>query len=113
MTQAESFITLIKSCSYLLPSPEFSRLSRLITDRGVLLVQDPTGIPYDTLRERKWDVALHGRFFGDIPVFGERPEHRVLRAAYHAKGLGEALPFGFGYLKNPAIASIVVAWPNE
>lgn len=113
LSQAESFITLIKSGSYLLPSPEFSRLSRFITDKGALLVQDPTGIPYDTLCERTWDVALHGRFFGDIPLFGERPEHIVLRAAYQAKGLDESLPFGFGYLKNPAIASIVVACPKE
>ncbi len=113
LDKLESFITLIKSGSYMLPSPPFSQLSKFITNRGSLLVQDPTGIPYDELCKRNWEVTLCGRFFGDIPFFGERREHVVLRSAYQAQGVGKALPFGFGYLKNPAIASIVIARPRH
>ena len=108
----DSFITLVKSASYLLHEPNFSQLTQFIITRTSLLVQDPSGLPFELLAKNGWSTALHGCFVRDIPLFAQKYDQADLRAAYQASGPKQSLPFGFGYLKIPESAAIIVGTPK-
>ena len=104
-------VTFLKSASYLLHEAHFSMLRQLIKEQTSLLVQDPSGLPYTLLRNWGWNLELHGCFTSDIPLFAHKYDQSALRAAYQKKGRSTPLPFGFGYLKHPASAAVMVAFP--
>ncbi len=113
LSNCDGFSVLVKSASYLLHEPDFSKLAEYIVAKASLIVQDPSGIPYKHLCDAGWKTTLHGKFVGDIPLFGERHAQPLLHEAYrHGADARQALGFGFGYLKNPAIAAIMVAKPD-
>lgn len=87
---------LVKSASYLLHRPGFSRMREAVLEVADLLVQDDTGVPYRTLRERGWQVQLYGEYTGPIPLFASRRQPD-LETAYRSRDPGRALPFAFGY----------------
>lgn len=102
-------IALLKSASYLLHEPHFSMLRQLIKEQTGLLLQDPSGLPYRLLCEWGWDLNLHGYFTSDIPLFARKYDQSMLRLAYETKTPCTPLAFGFGYLKRPESAAIIVA----
>ena len=104
--------TFVKSASYLLHEASFERLRRLVRERTDLLVQDPSGIPYSLLRAWGWHIELHGRFVADIPVFAKY-DQSDLAAAYGDRDDRPPLPFGIGYLNDPATAGLIVAAPQS
>ena len=106
---SEKCITFLKSASYLLHEPHFSILRQLIKRQTHLLAQDPSGLPYSLLCNWGWDMELHGCFTSDIPPFSHKYDQNSLRTAYQEKGNGTPLPFGFGYLKYPTSAAIIIA----
>lgn len=102
----------VKSASYLLHEPPFERLRRVIRDHASVLVQDPSGVPYDVLQKWRWSAGLHGQFTSDIPVFS-RYDQSSLARAYLASTDSQRLEFGIGYLTTPSTSSLVVASPPE
>ncbi len=102
----------VKSASYLLHEPPFERLRQVIRDHASVLVQDPSGVPYEVLQKWRWSADLHGQFTSDIPVFS-RYDQSSLSRAYLASKDSRRLEFGIGYLTAPSASSLVVASPPE
>lgn len=102
----------VKSASYLLHEPPFEKLRQVIRKHASILVEDPSGVPYDLLKEWRWSVGLHGQFTSDIPVFS-RYDQSSLARAYLASKDSQWLEFGIGYLTTPSVSSLVVASPPE
>lgn len=99
---------LVKSGSYLLHRPYFSRLRDSVLDIAELVVQDDTGIPYRLLRERGWTVQLYGNYTGPIALFaGDRQAD--LATAYQNRMDGHPLPFAFGYKGTHGESNAMVA----
>ena len=87
--------TYLKSASYLMYKPYFSRVRKLILDLSERVLQDDSGIPHAWFRPAVWDTTLYGRYGSPIGLFNnwQQPE---LRKAY-ATGAPKALEFGIGY----------------
>ncbi|SFV29496.1 hypothetical protein [Hyphomicrobium facile] len=109
---AKGLAVFVKSASYLLHEPPFERLRQVIRDHASVLVQDPSGVPYDLLKTWRWSVGLHGQFTSDIPVFS-RYDQSSLARAYLASKDSRRLDFGIGYLTTPSASSLIVASPPE
>lgn len=102
----------VKSASYLLHEPPFERLRQVIRDHASILVQDPSGVPYDLLKKWRWSAGLHGQFASDIPVFSRYDQSSLARAYLVSKD-SRRLDFGIGYLTTASTSSLVVASPPE
>ncbi|MCC6609318.1 MAG: hypothetical protein IT515_06535 [Burkholderiales bacterium] len=87
---------LVKSASYLLHRPTFTRTRDTVLRVADVLVQDDTGVPYRTLREQGWTVRLYGNYGGPIPLFAayRQPD---LEGAFRGRAAAHRLPFAFGY----------------
>ncbi len=90
--------TLIKSASYLLHITEFRKMRTLILETSAFLVQDDTGVPFNDLIKRGWDMRAYGTYVVPIPPF-EKKFQPELAAIYDA-GKALPLPFRFGYHLN-------------
>ncbi len=86
--------TLIKSASYLLSYPSFTRLRTLLLANSAVIVQGDSGIPYRYFSPDIWDIDLYGNY-RVLPMFNHRFQ-RDLHAAMvkHSRGM---LPFSYGY----------------
>ncbi len=87
--------TFLKAASYLLHGREFRKLRTTLLNVSDFLVQDDTGIPYDSLLPKRWDVHLYGTYETPIPPF-QRAFQPSLDKAYRA-ARPDPLPFEFGY----------------
>ena len=87
--------TFIKSASYLLHGREFSQIRSALLETSGFLVQDDSGLPYEMLASRGWQVRLHGKYDVPIPPF-QRAFQSALSRAY-SEQKPEPLPFTFGY----------------
>lgn len=90
--------TLIKSASYLLHGNEFRSLKKTLLDISGFLVQDDSGLPYQSLVSQGWQVRLFGTY--TVPIRPFQHDFQVdLDAAYRAQA-PEVLPFPFGYFSH-------------
>ncbi len=87
--------TFMKAASYLLHGRQFRKLSQTLLEVSDFLVQDDTGLPYNLLRARQWDMRLYGVYNTPIPPF-ERAFQPLLDQDYRASR-PDPLPFDFGY----------------
>ncbi len=87
--------TFMKAASYLLHGRKFRKLSQTLLEVSDFLVQDDTGLPYNLLRSRQWDMRLYGAYSIPIPPF-ERAFQPMLDKDYRARR-PDPLPFDFGY----------------
>ena len=100
-----------KSASYLLHEPNFSNVRDFIFSKCSLLVQDPSYLPYRSFAEQGWDVTLHGRYAGTLPVFRKYEQPDLIHASGNVGFMQTALGFGIGYLADPKTSSLMVAMP--
>ena len=87
--------TYLKSASYLMYKPYFSRVRKLILDHSELVLQDDSGIPHVWFRPALWQATLYGRYGSPIALFNNW-QQPGLREAY-ARGEPKPLDFGIGY----------------
>ena len=98
---------LLKSASYLMHQPGFSRCRDFLLQNASAIVQDDSGIPYRDLLAKDWNVRLFGAYSGTDGIFAkyDQPD---LRAAY--RGLVPApLGFAFGYQWQPDKGTLMIA----
>jgi len=88
----------IKSASYLLHDPYFETIKALILEKGSLIVQDDSGMPYKFFDKSKWAVGLHGTYDMPIPIFSKYFQ-KEMRDDYLAAKTTD-LPFRRGYAKR-------------
>ena len=60
---------LVKSASYLLHNPGFSKVRDFLLAHSAAMVQDDTGIPLARYDAQKWELQPFGKYVGPIPVF--------------------------------------------
>jgi hypothetical protein len=56
----ETTASFVKSCSYCLHEEKYSQMRQDILDHSFALIQDDTGITYNTLLENGWKVTIYG-----------------------------------------------------
>lgn len=100
-------VTLIKSASYLLFSPEFSEMRRLILMQSVAILQEDSGMPYRFFDSTAWRVQLFGVYHQPIPLFRSKYQADLWQAyrTYPVK----PLPFNIGYHTVPGRSNLLWA----
>ncbi len=87
--------TLVKSASYLMHIREFSKIRGVLLDISEFLLQDDTGIPYNFLVKRGFEIKPYGTYQMPIPPF--EPQYQPSLATFYEATKVPALPFRFGY----------------
>ncbi|MGE4110673.1 MAG: hypothetical protein AB7E73_08240 [Burkholderiales bacterium] len=87
--------TLIKAASYLMHIREFSKIRGVLLDTSEFLVQDDTGIPYNFLVKRGFEIKPYGTYQKPIPPF--EPQYQPSLMSLYQASKPPALPFRFGY----------------
>jgi hypothetical protein len=87
---------IVKSSSYRLWQPRFSKLRDYLLAHMVLMVSDSTGIPVERAKKAGFEVEGYGHFAHTIGEQSER-YNRELRAVF-GSAIRKPLPFRFGYL---------------
>ncbi|MCX7891401.1 MAG: hypothetical protein N2544_03395 [Burkholderiales bacterium] len=101
--------TLIKSASYLLHGPYFTKTRAVLLGVTDTLVQDDTGIPFGMLQASGWSVRLYGDYEKPIRDFGRFGYQRDLESAYRSGRAAGRLPFPFGYHWSNGKSTLMVA----
>ena len=88
-------VALLKSASYLLHQPGFSRCRDFLLQNSSAIVQDDSGIPYRDFAPKDWDVRLFGSYAGTEGMFAKYSQPD-LQSAYRSM-IPAPLGFAFGY----------------
>jgi len=92
------FNTFVKSASYLMHNPDFTRIKELLLDHSQSLFQDDTGIAYKDIKKRMdVSVQFYGEYIKPVKDFGSYTFQPDLDQAYKASKDKHALPFSLGY----------------
>ena len=102
-------VSFVKSCSYCLHEEKYSQIRQDILDHSFALIQDDTGITYNTLLENGWDVTLYGKYTHPLTVFGPSVYQKSLDDIYKKGDKIHPLGFRFGY--NASSAMLVAVRP--
>ena len=96
---------LVKSASYLLHNPGFSKVRDFLLAHSAAMVQDDTGIPLARYDAQKWELQPFGKYVGPIPVF------RGMYNSKYAALFKNAPPidFGIGYRWRPNQSNLLLA----
>ena len=88
--------TIIKSASYLMSWDTFSRIRKIVLDNSRSILQDDSGVPYDSLKkDSTWDISYYGKYHYPLPVFRTRYQRSLdLDVRKYSKG---PVPFVYGY----------------
>jgi hypothetical protein len=97
--------SLVKSASYLLHNPGFSKVREFLLAHSAVMVQDDTGIPLAYYDPRKWDLQPFGQYVGPIPVF--RGMYQAKYAALFKNS--RPIDFGIGYRWRPNQSNLLLA----
>jgi len=89
---------LVKSASYLLHNGSFSLARDYLLKRGVVLVEDASGIPLRNIPRDEWDLHPFGRYAGPISLFAGRYQKDMSRLFRKTK----PHKFGIGYRSDEA-----------
>lgn len=92
--------TLVKAASYLMHIVEFSKIRSVVLDNSGFLLQDDTGVPYNFLIKRGFDVRVYGDYGIPVPPFTGHHQ-KELAAAFDAGA--KPLPFRFGYFRDKEV----------
>ncbi len=90
-------ITFIKSASYILHNTDFSVIRNIVLEDTDAILQDDTGVRYEVLAEKGWDITLYGKYARPVADFGGYTFQPALRDAYQASKNIKPLDFTFGY----------------
>ncbi len=104
--------TLIKSASYLMHGPGFTRIRGELLAGSSSILQDDTGIPFALLNTPEWDVRLYGEYAKPIKEFSsaEQPD---LAAAFAEPRRARPLPFTWGYHWRSGTSIVMLAVRRE
>jgi hypothetical protein len=99
--------SLLKAASYLPHESDFSKIREWILSHSRVIIQDPSGIPFQYFDPGQWNIRLWGSQGKPIELFAKYPQPQ-LEAALAAQPR-PSLPFGFGYQHLPSNAVMILA----
>lgn len=103
---------LLKSASYLMHEGYFSNVRNHLLTRTRGIVQDPSGIPYQRLRDAGMKLNLYGGYQNTIDIFKKYEQPDLASAYADPASKARPLSFGIGYLLDPKNTSLMVARPR-
>ena len=69
----------MKSASYLLHNPGFSKVREFLLANSAVIAQDDTGVPLTYYDPQKWDLQPFGQYVGPIPSFRRHAPSEICR----------------------------------
>lgn len=100
--------TLVKSASFLLHWKNFTKLRDYILAHSAQIVQDDTGIRFETLHKQGWKLRLYGKYSRPDRPF--QSQYQLdLRDAYEEEGRAKPLGFSMGYGTGRRPTIVIVA----
>ena len=101
--------SLLKSASYLPHESNFSTIDNFLLNQSDLIVEDDSGIPYQSFNPGQWQVRLYGTYQPPIDIFKQYYQPDLADSFSHSSPMG--LPFGIGYRGwDPAKSALIVAY---
>lgn len=90
--------TYLKSASYLLHKPYFSKIRKVILDKSIYVLQDDSGVPVRFFDSNQWHHQYYGTYDAPINLF-KNFFQKDLKLAYDSteKTIIKPLGFGIGY----------------
>ena len=98
---------LLKSASYLLHEPGFSKCRDFLLQNTSAILEDDSGIPFRDLTSKDWSTRLFGSYRGTEGTFAKYSQPDLL-AAFRAEPPGP-LGFAFGYQAQSEKACLILA----
>jgi hypothetical protein len=104
--------TFLKSASYLLHRPSFTRFREALLKASGSILQDDTGIPQKHFDDKHWKVQLFGTYQGPIALFKEYAQADLAERFQDQKQI-RPLAFGMGYRHHRRSSNLALATPPE
>lgn len=102
-------ISFVKSCQYTLHESQFKVMRDLVLDDTEAVLQDDTGVRYEVLKEKGWNVQLYGKYNWPIADFGKYTYQPKLKKAFAEDSTVKPLSFTYGYHWNTDNTSVILA----
>ncbi len=100
--------TFIKSASYLMYKPYFSKIKNTILQVSDFLLQDDSGMPIYNFPAEKWELKFYGNYERPIPLFYNWYQ-KDLRKIYKSDTTIKPLAFGIGYYVYSHRSNLMIA----
>jgi hypothetical protein len=89
--------TYVKSATYLMHKPYFSKVRNLILERSRYILQDDSGIAMKYFQPANWRLTHYGTYRKPIPMFSMYYQPALTAAYQDTINKPRVLPFGTGY----------------
>lgn len=89
--------TYVKSATYLMHKPYFSKVRNLILERSNYILQDDSGIALKYFRPADWQLTYYGTYKRPINLFANHYQPAMTAAYTDTVHRPRPLPFGTGY----------------
>jgi hypothetical protein len=99
--------SLLKSASYLMHRPAFSRIRDFLLTHSASILQDDSGIPLAAFDRQKWQLQPFGRYLGPVDVFPQNYQPKL--SELFARGNPSPIDFGVGYRWRPHESNLLLA----
>jgi hypothetical protein len=99
--------SLLKSASYLMHRPAFSRIRDFLLTHSASILQDDSGIPLAAFDQQKWQLQPFGRYLGPVDVFPQNYQPKL--SELFARGNPSPIDFGVGYRWRPHESNLLLA----
>ena len=97
----------LKSASYLLHRPSFTRFREALLNTSGSILQDDSGVPQRYFDEKRWRVQLYGNYQAPIALFRDYTQ-ADLAVRFHGKDV-RPLEFGLGYKHRGHSSNLALA----
>lgn len=108
LKQMGNVYTFIKSASYLMYNDKFSAIRKLILDQSLIILQDDSGIPHNSLKKSNFDYTMYGIYNGTISLFSSKYQSSLYKSYTEEKSKVKPLTFGIGYKYKPGESNLVL-----
>lgn len=99
--------SLLKSASYLMHRPSFSKIRDFLLAHSASILQDDSGIPLAAFDRQKWQLQPFGRYLGPVDVFPQNYQPKL--SELFARGNPSQIDFGVGYRWRPHESNLLLA----
>ncbi|MCC2546207.1 hypothetical protein LJY25_07105 [Hymenobacter sp. BT175] len=90
-------LTYVKSATYLMHKPYFSKVRNLILERSQYILQDDSGIAMKYFRPTDWQLIYYGNYRRPINLFAKHYQPELTKIYSDTVHRPRPLPFGTGY----------------
>jgi hypothetical protein len=103
---------LVKSASYLMHEGYFSNVRNHLLTQTCGIVQDPSGVAFQAMRDQGLRLSLYGNYRNTIDIFRQYEQPDLAAAYADPANHPRPLNFGIGYLMDPRTTCLIVARPR-